>query len=457
MRPNILFIFLDELRADALGCYGHRFVRTPHIDRLAAGGVCFANCQSNNPLCVPTRVSLLTGKYSHQTGTMVDGNTDPSIPSDFRLLQCLAEAGYRERVNIGKHHTGFSPAASGFTFSESPADAQGAGTTRLPSSFDPARHRHVRILGGKAHTIIGGVHPGPAEDTEAFRVVDRAIRHLDLLGEEPWMLRVSINPPHTPVLPPEPWASLYAQEVESEWPWFCESELDRRVPLLREWRDYRRFQDNPREDLLLVRQAYYGLISFVDAQIGRLMDAVEQKGLGDNLLTILIADHGASIGDHGLQVKGPYCSNDITRVPMILSWPGRIAPGACYEPLVQLLDLPPTLLDLVGGEIPGEFRGLSLRGVLESGSTRPVHEHIFQEAGCPGLSLPGACSYTIRTPHWRYSLYRERGQEELIDLGNDPRETCDVSAAHPHIRADLRGQVLAWLEATSPVREPDWG
>ena len=450
-RPNILYIFFDELRADILGCYGHPYVRTPNLDRLAAEGVRFERCWTNNPLCIPARVALMTDLYSRQTRVRnnVPADPVPYLKDLFTFRETLTAAGYQHVANVGKVHTTLSPRDSGFDLHECHYDLQGATPFVLPATFDPNRHHAVLIPGQWPNSYIGGQHPGPVEDTYTCRNVDAAIRLLDRLGEGPCLLRLSLDRPHTPVLPPPPWDTLYADDV-ADWHW-SDEELARRPDTIRRWRELRGFDRISESDQRFIRQTYSGMVTFVDEQVGRLLDELRRRGLDENLLTIVLADHGCSIGDHGMQVKGPYATPDINRVPFMWRWPGRIAGGRVYEPPVQLIDFLPTLADLIDAPHHPRWQGASLAPVLADGQAGAVHEAVFTEAD--SHQLPDCRSETVRCGRWRFTRYPEAGERELIDTEADPRETMDVAAQHPDVVAEMNERLDAWQQRT-PVPPP---
>ncbi|MBS3763536.1 MAG: sulfatase-like hydrolase/transferase [Planctomycetes bacterium] len=449
-KPNVLIYFMDELRADVLGCYGHPFVQTPSIDRIAAEGVRFDSAYSNCPLCMPARNCFFTGKYPTEHGVTSNGPADKEFPElakkysedppTYAFGRVLRAAGYETIAGVGKHHTGFSPEISGFTEYQRTPDRRGAGPARLPDGADPEKSRPVIIPGEAPNTIIGGTYDGDAEDTHAAHTIDRALEWLKQApGEEPWVLRVSINTPHTPVLPPAPYDSMYEDHVQN-WQ-FSDKEFAARSDILRRWSNIRGFQQLSLEEQRRARSSYFGLTTFLDSQIARLEQYLEQSGLNDNLLTIFVADHGSSIGEHGLQVKGPFDTDDIAHIPLIFRWPGHIEP-ATSPALVQLIDTLPTLAELTRVPIPSGCSGLSLMPLLEANETS-LHDAIFAEGDFPHCNVNTGLRETIRTRDWLYTRYPELGEEELFDLNTDPDQTRNVADE----RADVLGQLTARLDS----------
>ncbi len=231
--PNILFYCLDELRPDVLGSHGHPFVQTPVMDGICSEGIVFDQAFTTSGLSMPSRNSLFSGRYPSQHGVMtncesgnygvvegagIESGLPPAEPRIFGKL--LREAGYKQIVDIGKHHTGFTPEHTGFTRSICAPDLLGASPNRAPETCG----NDLVVIPGKApNGIVGGTYPGNGEESHPHQCINKAMQWLSEAGEEPWFLRVSINAPHTPVLAPEPYAAMYEDRLE-DWA-FDESEL----------------------------------------------------------------------------------------------------------------------------------------------------------------------------------------------------------------------------------------
>jgi arylsulfatase A-like enzyme len=441
-RPNILIYFIDELNADSLGCYGHPFVRTPHMDRIAGEGMQFTRAISNCPLCMPARNSFHTGLYPSGHGILFNVN---SVYADERRKPCifgemLRQAGYGRIVNVGKHHTGYPADNSGYTENYPIRDGRGAKIAQLPRGGDMARDEAVIAPGTDPQVLLGGDYCGEASETEPYRVADRAIELLDGLAAEndrPWLLRASFIAPHTPVLAPKPYAQMYVDEVSE---WEPRHDPDRRAGLMRRWNEMRGFDRLTTRQLRKIRTSYYGLVSLVDDQIGRIEAELKRHGLDDNLLTLLVVDHGSSIGIHGTQVKGPFDTRDIARVPLLIRYPGLAEIGR-YDGLVQIIDLLPTLGELLGIGLDPSLPGKSLAPVLR-GSQQPLHEAVFSEGSFP--SIHTGIRESIRTLDYLYTRYPEIGEEELFDLRQDPDELVNVADERPEMARQLSERLSEW-------------
>jgi arylsulfatase A-like enzyme len=298
-----------------------------------------------------------------------------------------------------------------------------------------------------------------------------------------------MNSPHTPVMPPAPYDTMYEQDNASWEP--DPAEVERRTPMLGRMNDLRGFSDISIDDQRWARTCYHGLTTFVDEQIGRIEQEVERLGLGDDLLTIVISDHGSSIGDHGQQVKGPFDTDDIARIPLIVR--GRGVRTGTYTPMVQMIDVLPTLGSLIGrgrwkeqadatlegahtgqadasatatgastghadasatgastaGEPTGGsasvlnrlYSGRSLADVLAS-RAEPVHAAVFSEGEFRPIHAGQRRS--VRTQRWLYTRYPEIDEDELFDLRADPNQTTNVAAANPGVVAELNERIDAW-------------
>lgn len=437
-KPNVLIYFMDELRADVLGCYDHPFVKTPNIDRIAEKGVLFKNTYSNNPLCAPARNSFFTGLYPSEHNVLFNWLSDYARENRQPCLfgELLKKAGYDRIINIGKHHTGFSPENSGFTENYPTPDKRGAGPANPPEGVD--EEELIVIPGNPPNTIIGGTYPEDGSDSHPYQTVDKAMEILQETDDKPWVLRLSIDSPHTPVLPPEPFASMYKEEV-SDWEPDYE-ETSQRMAIHEDWIEYRGFDQIPIEDLRKVRSSYYGLTSYVDREIGRLESFIKENGYDDNLITIFIADHGSSIGDHLTQVKGSYDTDDIAHVPFIIRYPEKVKAGV-YEGLTQTIDVLPTLAELIGEDVTAKVSGKSLCPALQ-GSKAPIHQAIFSEGIFPIMHK--GLRETIRTEEYLYTRYSAEEQSELFNLKDDPEQTKDLSQELPERKKILDEKLDVW-------------
>lgn len=353
--PNILWIYCDELRTDALGCYGHPRLKlhTPAIDGMAAGGVRFSNHFCNSPVCVSSRVATLTGQYPEQTGVY---NNEaawknfrlPRLPVTFP--QVFAKAGYAT-ANFGKIHvpTGMYPGQTpGYSIFKK-HDAAGSDM----HYWSKLGEKKVQMIRSPNGGMQGGVFPaGAPYPPEA--VVDNALRWMAAAGK-PYLVRVSLLQPHTPVLPPERFYRLYADQDPG-----LPEPLPPTVSLFeRRVAEVHGLQRMAPEMLRKARQSYYAQVAWVDSQVERLLDFLKRAGQLENTIVILGADHGTPVGDTGAFEKHTFTPT-VHRVPFVISWPARLKTGQVRDDICDSIDLGRTLFAAAGIAAPDSFRGRDL-------------------------------------------------------------------------------------------------
>ena len=471
-KPNIVLVMSDEMRYDCMGRTSNGFVRTPALDALAREGVFFENAFVSTPLCIPARVSLFTGRYSHATGVS-DNRPEPMADPLDTMVDIFSRAGYATSL-CGKNHL--------FTDVE------------LPRRFD-----HVVEYGHFGRISAGGLlaekdvtafmwqvfarywvdeAPFPIEVTPNCRITDEAIGFLNRRDPaRPFFLWLSYVDPHGPIMTPKPYAGMYDPAAMPPWPTVPDEYARKpfRQRLAREGDLLKRI--GGKDGMNHLRAAYTGMVTYVSDQVGRFVDELARRELRDNTIVVFTSDHGDHQGNHGLTHKSVTLYDDLIRVPLIINSPGRIAPRAVSDTMVDQIDLMPTLLDLAGLETPDTTDGRSLAPLLR-GETRHHRDAVFGEYGFEGDALrpdeltpelrdeifkhytpefhPAVCRgrfRSIRTRDWKYVHYSS-GERELYDLKNDPLELTNL-AGDPHVAAtenDLRARLLEWsIAATDPL------
>ena len=435
---NILFITADQLRYDTLGFQGVFPVKTPNIDRLARRGTVFDNAYCANPLCVPARASIMTGKYSYDTGVYYNGGewdeALKTIPGE------LAANGYYT-VAAGKMH--FLPKAAHRGFHKRMADPglhykdylrRKGYLDQLQSEFKPAGD-------GTPHCdeIIEWVYSKPPtqlrrEDFITPYIASEAIHELDLIsrrreclpgGNEPFFMWLSFTKPHQPSDPPEPYYSMYDPD-EIPGPVRGEHEPEQ---FPRQLKRFRRNWDILDDDLVRKNRArYLGNVTLLDEEIGRVLDKLDALGLGENTLIILSADHGDHLGDHHLQQKGFYFEPSV-KVPLIFCGPG-IPAGVRIQENVSHIDLLPTVLDYCqltqplhrdpAGDIIYRYADFgdarSLMPAFHDGRSLDAHRIVLAEAGIHGLHI------MLKRGNEKINYYHDTGEIERYYLDKDPDE-----------------------------------
>ena len=478
-RPNVLFIAVDDLRPE-LGCYGARHIRTPNIDRLAASGVLFTRAYCQSAVCNPSRASLMTG-LRPDTLRVWDLSTDfrRTTPDAVTLPQRFMAGGYHTAA-IGKiyHNTIPDPAswsepklhADGFPFDP---DAVYAGEEEL-AWLEQRKQQIVAAGREERHVDRLGEWYLKAAATEAPDVPDSAyfdgvqtelaLEKLAELsgGQNPFFLAVGYYRPHLPFNAPKRYWDLYQRD---QLPLPEHRELTEGAPLMaintmRELRGYRDFREVPRpdqselpeEEMRRLRHGYYASVSYVDAQIGRLLDELERLGLAENTIVVLWGDHGWKLGEHRSWCKMTNYEID-ARVPLIVAAPGARGNGGPCEGLVELVDVYPTLCELAGLEAPAELEGTSFAPLLED-RARPGKDAVFCQFLRQGIwTAPDGVEYMgygIRTERYRYVEWRswatgELSARELYDQRADPGETLNL-AERPELEATL-GELARRLAA----------
>jgi choline-sulfatase len=419
MKPaNLLFILSDEHSRRVLGCYGHAMIRTPHLDRLAASGVRFSDAYSNSPICVPSRAALATGRYVHKIRFW-----DNAIPYDGSVVSWhhrLREAGH-EVTAIGKLHFRSSDDDNGFTEEVMPlhvVDGIGdpLGWLREPLAVRQAALRLAADAGRGNSTYQD------YDDRITAAAVDWLKARAGKRPDKPWVLFVSLVCPHFPLIARPEWYDLYPED---------------RVPLPALYDPADRAPDHPyvaaiREcqiydkgfDPVSLRRAlaaYFGLVSFVDHNVGRLVDALAATGLAEHTRVLYSSDHGGNLGTRGLWGKSNMYE-EAAGVPMILAGPEVPAGFVCREP-VSLVDVFPTVV--AGAGLPAhpddhDLPGTSLFDVLRGVAPRRT---VFSEYHAAGAATG---VFMIRKGSFKYVHYVGM-PPQLFDLAANPQETRDLA------------------------------
>jgi arylsulfatase A-like enzyme len=488
---NILFIMADQLRADYLSCYGHPTLATPNIDGLAARGVRFSRAYVQAPVCGPSRMSFYTGRYMSSHGSTYNGV--PLRVGEMTIGDHLRPLGLRVAL-VGKTHMvadtagfkrlGIDPGSiEGVLAGECGFEPYERDDGLWPDRGVPSDLRYnayLRSLGydgdnpwhAHANSALsdgGSVESGwlmrharePArvkeEHSETAYMTDRAMEFIAETGDAPWCLHLSYIKPHWPYIAPAPYHAMYrpGDVIAAN-----RSEDERRDPHP-VYAAYMRHEESvnfSRDDVrLTVIPAYMGLIKQIDDHLGRLWRFLEQRGLFDNTMIVLVSDHGDYLGDHWLGEKELFHEESV-RVPLIVYDPDASADatrGTVDDRLVEAIDLAPTFVEAAGGSPPYHvLEGSSLLAATRgTGSNLPWRDAIVSECDYAfraarldlGVAPGRARALMVRSAKWKYVLY-EGFRSQLFDLVNDPRELCDlgVDARFDSVRAELHERLFAW-------------
>ncbi len=430
-KPNVLFIMADDLNC-RLGCYGDPQVKTPNLDRLAARGVTFERAYCQFPLCSPSRSSLLTGRRPNDTGVLRNpggpnakpGQGSPhfreAIPDTVTLPQLFKNNGYYV-ARVGKlYHYGVPNQIGTNGLDDAPSWAE----VFNPKGRDRADEDKIFSLVPKnfGGTVSWLAADGTDEEQTDGLSATAAISLLEKHKSDPFFLAVGFFRPHTPYVAPKPYFEKYPQ-ADISLPNL--SEEDRaRLPapaFASAKQEQDKMSDGQRREAI---QAYQASISFMDAQVGRVLDAVERLGLADNTIIVFASDHGYHLQDHGLWQKMSLFENS-ARVPLIVSAPGFASNGKKSPALAELVDIYPTVADLAQLPLPEYLSGKSLRPILVDAS-QEVKQVAFTQVRRGQFD-----GYSVRTSRFRYTQWDGGSKgEQLYDLETDPQETTNL-ATHP--------------------------
>ncbi len=418
-KTNVLWLMADQLRWDTFGFMNHPMVRTPNLDRLAARGTTFTRSYCSMGICVPSRASFFTGRYLYGHGAL--NNHYPMKPFEEApdFVTFFRDAGYR-CANLGKHHCGRN-GGKVWEFQGNAEDAFGAtAPTRAP--FLPHVFPDTVFLGGiessNPNDVLHGIYPGPPETSKSYHLANAAIRWLYYNDDpRPFLLRVSLDDPHPPVTPPEPYASMYDPEAIPDdllerW----KESFAEKPPTVREWAEQTHKTAISEPDHRKHAARYFGLVTHLDAQFGRVLDYLEAIGEAENTLILFNSDHGHMIGEHGLSHKGPFCYVGTAAIPTVLAWPGHIRESQRIDALVEGVDLAPTLCDLCEVPVPEGtcWDGHSWRPLLE-GKTTALRHHAFVQYEDFVFCVVGE--------RYKLTVYdSDNGAGELYDLQADRLE-----------------------------------
>jgi iduronate 2-sulfatase len=410
---NVILIASDDLRP-ALGCYGNKIVRTPNIDRLASSGVRFDRAYAQYPLCNPSRSSLLTGRYPTQTGVMDNEIYFRALHPEFISLPQYFKANGYATLRSGKIFHGGIDDTEAWTEGGEPRNFTGA--KRPPSNADSAE----RI----AHSDRIVMLEGDGENSEDYRTATRAIEFLESYKDKPFFLAIGSAKPHSPPSAPRKFFDLYDPEKiplpadfsvrPSAPPGFPEISVARRNTDLFIGRDA-----SPAAAREMIR-AYYASVSFMDEQVGRVLDAVERLKLRDKTIILFWGDHGYHLGEKGKWSKAYSLFEVATRVPLIIVTP-QMNPGVSPR-TVQLLDLYPTLIELC--DLPKGYKveGHSLTALLRNPSAQwnyPAFSVVLYQ---------NKLGKSVRTERWHYVEWEDgKSGSMLLDHSADPGELNNLA------------------------------
>ncbi len=432
---NVLFIAVDDMNND-LGCYGHPQVRSPNIDRLAAQGTRFDRAYCQFPLCSPSRVSIMTG-LRPDTTRIFDLQADfrkTSLPNVVTMPQMFMANGYFA-ARVGKIFHYGNPGQIGTPGLDDPASWKVALNPKGRDKEEEDELTNYTPKRGLGSALCFLSAKGTDDEQTDGKVAAEAIRLMEEQKDGPFFIAAGFYRPHCPYIAPKKYFDLYPL-ANVKLPGFSTDEaalvpkaaLSSNTP----WPSFGVNEQQAREAL----QAYHATISFVDTQVGRLLDALDRLKLAEKTIVVFWSDHGYHVGEHGLWMKQSLFEGS-ARVPLIISAPGQKAKGQASPRTVELVDVYPTLADLAGIKPPADLHGESLRPLMENPQqawSHPAYTQVWRG------SFPG---HSVRTDRWRYTEW-DNGEQgrQLYDYQTDPRELKNLADNPTHAATQAHLQTL---------------
>jgi arylsulfatase A-like enzyme len=443
-RPNIVFVFADQLRYSALGCCGNAVVQTPHLDALAQEGLCMDSAFSSCPICSPYRGQVLTGKYAHANGCL--DNEYELDQSQETLPQVLGRAGYRTAY-VGKYHLGYGP------YTE-----QKRHGFDLMAAYN-CNHRHNEVsyyLNEDGPTPIDTWAPTGETDL-ALGIIDSYLQEPE---KRPFCLVMSWGPPH--------WSGDDYDDYPASY-----DAYDPDAIVLR--------PNVPRQMGAFARQEtahYYGNITALDHEVGRIARFLAERGLEEHTIFCFSSDHGDHLSSHGYgkpfdtwlhhskraSKATPY--EESIHIPFLLRYPARVAPGQRSETMFSSVDVMPTLLGLAGIDVPDGVQGLDLSHIA-LGEEGPEPDSAYLQILGPGWPHRGPWVgfwRGVRTQRWTYARWYGSGDVWLFDRQSDPFEMKNLAGdpAHAAVQERLERRLRQWIDETGDpfetgARDPSTG
>lgn len=445
----------DQQRTDTLGILGETPCRTPNLDRVAREGVVFGNAQTPTPLCSPARAAILTGRYPHSNGCVgncqqPEGGSNTGLPDlspdEKTLSELLTPAGVACAYS-GKWHLGRE--------TERQRDYRMFMSHRDPSYLQGLQARGLdwdemgvfEDLHYRDGALFCGTSPLPANENRDAFVAGNAVNMLDKMagGKEPFALWCSFYGPHQPFSVPAPWDGMYDPKDIPLPPNFGDEGAGMPAHMRHTRVDHKTFRLDEDAWRRIIAH-YWGYVSFLDAQFGRVLDRLQEHGLWDDTAIVMLSDHGEMLGGRRLFGKDLHFANELMRTPRMMKIPGM--PGGRIERgLVSLVDVVPTMLDAFGVNIPANIQGRSLWKALADGQPCGADAVFGEHCARIEPSKIGCAGRMIRTERQKYCMYTT-GEEELYDLQSDPFETRNLATTCDPMLGELRARLEQWMQWT---------
>lgn len=437
-KPNILFIMCDQLRYDCLGHIGKYPVKTPNVDKLALSGMRFENAFTPIPLCCPARQALLNGRRPESFGVFWNYNANLGEaalnPSEFTWSKELKNRGYITgyfgKWHVNPHH---DPTEYGFDKYVSLTDYK---------DYKEKLHPVPDNSSGFMENMFGGKDPLPLEDSRTHWLVGKVVDFINKCRKEaaPWHVRLDFSEPHLPCRPSGVYYNMYNPEEIPIWPSFYD-EFNNKPYIQKQQLLNWNVEKYEWSDWAPVVARYYGIISQVDDAIGKVLDKVDME----NTLIIFTSDHGDMCGAHKMMDKHYIMYDDVVRVPLIMQWPGVISENTVNNDFVyNCLDIPPTIMDILGLSKEGHFHGRSLLPILKGDKLTLWRDEVVSTYNGQQFGLYS--QRMIRNRRWKY-VWNATDIDELYDLENDPAELYNLfgEVKNAHIAKEMRQRLYQQL------------
>lgn len=451
-RPNVLVLYTDQQRWDTIGAGGNERIHTPNLDALASKGTLFDNSFCNSPVCMPSRMSMLSGQYPSSVGVCSNGI---EMPADIPCVHNILSNYDYQTANIAKLH--FKNHASQYRDHRDPHPSYGFDTLILsdePGCYDDAYTKWIEMRDPsqleacrcdtppawtgqavKKHpraTHFPYVFEGPEDFTHTAFVADETCEYIRRHKDHPFFCIAGFYAPHAPLNPPQRFVDMYDPK-EMPLPHRNEGE---------------NLGDTSDDQWRKTMAYYYALISHVDDQVGRILTELETQGLEEDTIVVYTADHGEHLGDHGWVGKGS-AHDSCARVPLIVRYPAKASALGRRPEIIEAVDIVPTLLDWCGVQTPPFMQGRSFSELLEGGSYEPRMSAFIEQRPARSNGYKAA-----RTLSHLYDI-ESNGKEHLYDLESDPHQLTNVAEDQDHseaLHAMRHALLLRWADVESRVK-----
>lgn len=429
-KPNLLYVFADQLRYFSCGYAGDQKAQTPRIDSFAGESVNFCNAVSGHPVCAPYRATLFTGKYTTSTGMVIN---EIRMNPDHRCIgHVLGDAGYRTAY-IGKWHLYANEWGNHYDPKNSYIPA---GPDRLGfDDFFAAYNFHHEYYGEHAYYHLNSPKKIFVEGYEPDAMTSLAVDKLGELSsqDQPFSMFLSLGTPHDPWTPDNVPAEALERFKDARFS-LPPNYLPENDPHADDWA---KLSPEERRALPDWMRVYYAMAADLDRNVGRVLDAVDRLGLRDDTIVVFTSDHGELFGAHGRRAKNIFYEEAV-RVPFLIRWPGKTQPGAVCDACLNTVDLMPTLLSLLGLPVPDAAEGMDLSPLVLGRACEEPEFAYMMGTGATADFRDGYEWRAVRDKRYTYAKYRADGEELLFDNTADPYQTVNLAASEPALLGEYR-------------------